>query len=112
MDGIYSITFRGAFDWGIGMLMLHKEVITGVDAGGVNYDGQFQEFGDSVKFDIVMTVPPGATLVQGTPAKSEAYKISFQETVPRSDIENNQTVRFNQPPGPVNVIFSKLRELS
>ena len=43
MDGIYSVTFRGAVDWGIGMLVLRKGVVTGADAGGIYYDGHYRD---------------------------------------------------------------------
>ena len=111
MDGIYSMTFRGAFDWGIGMLVLRKEVVTGVDAAGVNYDGRYLDLGDKIKFEIVMKIPPGVTLVQGTPARPDTYETCFKATISKADMVNNQTIKLNLPQGPVNVIFSKLREL-
>jgi hypothetical protein len=43
MDGIYSITFRGATDWGLGMLVLRSGQLTGADVGGVLYDGRYHE---------------------------------------------------------------------
>jgi len=45
MDGIYAIRFRGAADWGLGMLVLQGGKITGVDAGGVQYDGVYSDIG-------------------------------------------------------------------
>ena len=105
------MTFRGAFGWGIGMLVLRKEVITGSDAGGVNYDGRYQDLGNSIKFDIVMKIPPGATLVQGTPARPDPYETSFTATIAKADIENNRPIQFHLPQGPVNAIFCKLRGL-
>jgi hypothetical protein len=39
VDGIYSLTYRGAVDWGIGMLVMQRGIIVGSDAGGVLYDG-------------------------------------------------------------------------
>ena len=106
------MTFRGAFDWGIGMLVLRKKVVTGVDAAGVNYDGQYIDLGDTIEFEIVMKIPPGVTLVQGTPARPDTYETSFTATISRVAIEKNQTVQLNLPQGPVNAIFCKLRELN
>jgi hypothetical protein len=111
LDGIYSITFRGRTDWGMGMLLIQSGIITGADSGGVLYDGKYIDNGDSVALDVKMTVPPGATLVQGTPARSTAYTIPIQENVPKSALAAGTPVLLNLPPGPVNVIFRKLRAL-
>ena len=99
-------------DWGIGMLVLRKGAITGVDSGGVFYDGHYRESQSEVEIDMTMTVPPGVMLVQGTAARSSAYKIPFSGCIPKSDISENRTVTLDLPQGPVNAIFYKLRELS
>src|SRR6476661_2868288 len=39
MDGIYSVTFRGAVDWGVGMLLLLHGRIVGADVAGILFDG-------------------------------------------------------------------------
>lgn len=111
MDGIYSITFRGAVDWGIGMLVLRKGVVTGADTGGVYYDGHYRISNFAVEFNMTMTVPPGATLVQGTAARPNAYTISFKARISKTDIDESRTVTLDLPQGPVNAIFCKLREL-
>lgn len=48
IDGIYQITFRGAADWGIGILHLKDRVITGADVGGVLYDGAYSGQGEKL----------------------------------------------------------------
>lgn len=111
MDGIYSITFRGAVDWSIGVLVLRKGVVTGADAGGVHYDGHYRDVGSVVEFNITMTVFPGVTLVQGTAAHPDVYTISFNACIPKTDISESRTIRLELPQGPVNAIFCKLREL-
>lgn len=111
LDGIYSITFRGRDDWGMGMLILQDGSILGADAGGVQYDGKYVETKSDVKVAFTMTVPPGATLVQGTKAQSSAYKITVEETLPVAAFDNSQPVLLSLPPGPVNVIFRCLRRL-
>ena len=112
MDGIYSITFRGAVDWGIGMLVLRKGIVTGADAAGVYYDGHYRDSGSAVEFNITMTVPPGVTLVQGTAARSDVYRTSFNASILKTDIAESRTIELELPQGPVNAIFYKLRELS
>jgi hypothetical protein len=64
MDGIYSVTFRGAVDWGVGMLLLRQGRIVGADVAGVLFDGTYRDINDALAVEVEMTVPPGATLVQ------------------------------------------------
>ena len=112
IDGIYSITFRGAADWGMGLLILQRGVVTGADAGGAQYDGTYREENSSVAIDITMTVPPGVTLVQGTPAQPTSYTIPIVASLQRNVLDSNQPVTLDMPNGPVNVIFQRLRTLS
>lgn len=112
MDGIYSITFRGAVGWGIGMLVFRKGILTGADASGICYDGHYRDLGSVVDFNITMIVPPGVTLVQGTAARPDTYTISFNARIPKTDIDESRTILLELPQGPVNSIFCKLRELS
>lgn len=110
-DGIYSITFRGASDWGMGMLILQRGIVVGSDAGGVQYDGAYQDVGDSISFRITMTVPPGVPLVQGIPTRPQTYTVPIEVTIPKRAIESSQPILLQLPPGPVNVIFRRLRSL-
>ena len=111
VDGIYSITFRGAADWGMGLLMLQKNAITGADVGGVTYDGTFEETDDSVIVNVQLTVPPGVTLVQGTLPRPEVTTFPFSATIPKRAIDTQEPVLVQMPIGPVNVIFTCLRSL-
>jgi hypothetical protein len=112
LDGIYSMVFRGAADWGMGMLVLQGGQVTGSDASGVLYDGNYEERGSDIELQVIMTVPPGVTLVQGTPARSTSYAIPVRLTMSKSSLENNEPVLLPLAPGPVNVIFRRLRSLS
>lgn len=111
LDGIYTITFRGEADWGMGMLIFQDGQIIGADVGGVQYDGSYIEEGTAVTFDVTMTVPPGSTLVQGTPARSTAYTVPVKTPIPRKAFETGEPVLIDMGPGPVNVIFRRLRTL-
>jgi hypothetical protein len=110
VDGIYSITFRGAADWGLGMIVLHGGTVTGADAAGATYDGTYKAEGESVSFRLTMTVPPGVVLVQGTRARPVSYDIPIAASVPAKALENSEPVTLEMPPGPVNVIFRRLRK--
>jgi hypothetical protein len=111
LNGIYSVTFRGMADWGMGMLLLREGILTGADAGGVLYDGDYTERGNEVALNVVMTIPPGVALVQGTPPQSTPYSIRSEMVIPRRAFDNSETVRLDLPPGPVNAIFKLLRKL-
>jgi hypothetical protein len=112
LDGIYSITFRGRADWGLGVIILQHGLITGADAAGVLYDGSYLERDSNVEVKLTMTVPPGVTLVQGTAAQPKTYSISTEVTIPKTAIAEGRPTLLQLPPGPVNVIFRRLRELS
>lgn len=111
MDGIYSITFRGATTWGMGVLLLEGGRITGADIAGVLYDGTYQSKEGTLVVKAELTVPPGATLVQGAPARAQQYTVPFQVSISQKDIADGLPVLISMPPGPVNVIFKLLREL-
>lgn len=111
VDGIYQITFRGTADWGMGMLLLKDEEITGADVSGALYDGTYSEQEDEIAIKITLTVPPGATLVTGTPPQSKEYKFDFELSLDKKDIDTKAPVLVQLPQGPVNVIFNRLRNL-
>jgi len=110
-DGIYSIHFRGAADWGIGMLVLERGRITGADALGALYDGTYIVAGSEIEAWMTITVPPGVKLVQGTPAQPKSYQFQTNLRVPVNAIQTQQPVLMELPPGPVNMIFRRLRTL-
>src|SRR6266404_3869456 len=111
MDGIYSITFRGATDWGFGMLLLRSGRIVGADVSGVLYDGTYRDEQGKMAVKVVITVPPGATLVQGGPPRPQPYTVEFAAMLPERALEEGTPVLIQMPPGPVNVIFKFLRAL-
>lgn len=111
VDGIYSITFRGAADWGMGLLVLQNNTITGADVAGGIYDGNFTETADAIEATISLTVPPGVMLVQGTVPSPEVQEIPFSASIPKEAIEKQAPVLIQMPVGPVNIIFKFLRPL-
>lgn len=112
MDGIYEIRFRGAVSWGVGILVFQNGKITGSDVGGAIYDGTFTSDDKKIHASIVLTVPPGGILVQGTVPLPFEQKIPFNVSINKSSIESGETVLLNLPPGPVNVIFKRLRSFN
>jgi hypothetical protein len=112
VDGIYTMTYRGASgDWGMGMLVLRQGVVVGADALGGLYDGRYVETSDGLSVEMEMTVPPGVTLVQGTPPKATAYKVPFSTKISKEALEKSLPVLVQLPPGPVNLIVKRIRTL-
>lgn len=103
------MTFRGATTWGMGMLLLQRGRLTGADIAGVLYDGTYRNEGGALVVDAELTVPPGASLVQGVPARPQLYRVPFKAHVPQAAIVEGQAVLIDMAPGPVNVIFKFLR---
>ena len=112
MDGFYQISFRGAADWGIGLLIFNNGAITGVDVGGALYDGSYYCSDAIIHSKIKLTVPPGVSLVQGVPAQKTEYAIDFSVDIPISSLNNAAPILIQLPVGPVNVVFTKLRGIS
>src|SRR5215467_7145118 len=102
-DGIYSMTFRGHADWGMGMLIIQGGVITGADVAGGLYDGVYEQQGSDLLVTLTMTVPPGVALVQGTPAQPKQYSFPIQTKLPARCLLEGEVALLELPPGPVNV---------
>ncbi len=111
MNGIYSMTYRGAVDWGIGMLVLQNGVVTGADIAGALYDGGYTESPTDLFLTMNMHVPAGVQLAQGGPPRANAYDVPFSATIPKRAIESSTPVLVELPPGPVNVIIKQIRSL-
>jgi hypothetical protein len=110
-DGIYTMTYRGAADWGMGMLVLRRGQITGADTAGGLYNGRYIDQSEAIVLEMIMTVPAGVALAQGTPPRDRAYDVQFNARIPKRAIDNAQPVLVELPPGPVNVIVKRLRRL-
>lgn len=95
----------------MGILLLKDGKITGADVAGALYDGKYSDNGDDIAIKITLTVPPGVTLVMGTPPQSKEYNFDFEVSLKKKAIESRETVLLNLPLGPVNVIFNQLRKL-
>lgn len=111
LDGFYQIVFAGTADQGAGIVVFEAGTISGVDAGGVKYEGAYSYNDQTDRFDatIKMSVPAGVALVQGTPPQPSPYDLSFQAALP-SDLGAGTPIRFDLPLlGPVNVQFEPVK---
>ena len=112
LEGFYSLNFRGAASFGVGIVALHAGLVAGADIGGVLYDGTYNETDTNLVLDMELTVPPGASLAQGTAPRTLPYKVPFHVTIDKAAIETSRPVLVQMPPGPVNVIIKRLRGLA
>lgn len=111
VNGIYSMTFRGAAGWGMGLLELRDGVAAGAGAEGATFDGTYEETEEDIRLNLCMTVPPGVTLVQGTQPKPVQYSVPFNATIPKLAINTSTPILVELAPGPVNIIVRRLRTL-
>jgi hypothetical protein len=110
IDGFYAVYMTGAASQGIALLIFRNGEIVGVDAGGVKYDGTYNDVGNGFGVKLKVSIPPNTPLVQGvsTGPQNETSQIEFQLPV---DFLSQPFIRVNAAHGPVNAKILKLREL-
>jgi hypothetical protein len=114
MDGFFRIAFTGSAGSGFGLLVLHNGNIAGADIGGATYDGKYTVDlkTNNAVFDVTMTAPAGVTPVQtGIPLAAPAT-IPITGTLRQEDMESNKPTLVHSALGPVNVLFTKIRDFS
>jgi hypothetical protein len=113
IDGFFRIAFTGNAGSGLGLLVLRDGNVAGADVAGATYDGTYtinQQTNDTA-FEVNMFAPAGITPVQtGIPIASP-MTLPITGTLRREDIEMNKPIMVHSPLGPVNVLFTKIRDL-
>jgi hypothetical protein len=112
MNGIYSLIFRGLADWGMAVVVLRNGLVCGTDPNAVLIDGMYSVGSNSLIVNVTVTVPPGVSLVQGTPAQPTTYQIPIQATFPLERIGTSDPTLVQTPVGPLNILIRKLRDLT
>lgn len=79
-SGLYGIEFTGMAGFGSGVVVAMNGRMFGSD-GGVSYDGTYVQRGDQLDLSLILTVPPGVTLVTGMPSRSEPYQFPINTTI-------------------------------
>ena len=110
INGIYSIYFSGITGEGFGILILQDQIITGSDATGASYDGNYRVTDKGILGELNLLVPPGVQLVTGAFSGGEGGVLNIPISLPLN-FANGQTLTVPTPTGLVNVIFKKLRDL-
>jgi hypothetical protein len=113
-DGIYRITFAGAQTGtaGDGILVFYEGAkIAGIDAGGVQYDGDYEidAATQSIKANIKVTVPAGVAIVQGLPPRPHQFQFDIAVDIPLA--KTATPFKVSTPFGDVNVSIRLLRKL-
>jgi hypothetical protein len=115
LEGMYRLDFTGHAGHGVAALVLRDGTVFGADEAGVQYDGTYEPTGASgeVSMSLVLTVPPGVTLVQGVVADHRGF--SFQVGPQKLNLLGTADVTIptpvNGPRGVVRARMSKLRNL-
>ena len=109
-DGFYAIYYTGKTSSGFGLLVFRSGIIAGADVAGIFYDGEYTFNQDKgvIEGTIKMTIPPGISLVTGTPANEHPYVLEFPISLPQ-DLSQQEPLRIETSEGPVNVNFKKIR---
>lgn len=108
---IYTANFTGVDGHSIGLFVIGKNYITGVDTGGVTYEGYIHKMDDgSYDGTIKFIVPAGTTLITGMTA-SEDQEISMSFCLPKKFDDGKTIVRIETPTGPINAIFNYVRDV-
>jgi hypothetical protein len=114
MEGFFRIAYTGTAGSGFGMLVLSAGNIAGADMAGATYDGTYAELPEShaLDFKVKMLAPAGITPVQtGIPLPADTT-LSINAILPHADIVAERPILMQTSLGPVNVVFSKVRDLT
>lgn len=112
INAIYAIYFTGVAGSGMGLLVFVNGVISGADAAGSTFDGEYSldEGTGKLEGKLNLTVAAGTPLVTGGSVHNQPYTIEFPLSL-SPDLGGGQPVEIRLPTGPVNVIFKKLRDI-
>lgn len=107
---IYAAYFTGAIGVSLGLFIVGDGIISGVDAGGIKYDGTLTTMEDqSLKGAVRFTLSPGQQLITGAIAASlQDFIVPLHLPTHFAD---GAIVEIQTPLGPVNARFEKLRDI-
>jgi len=110
MDGFYSAYFTGVIGNSMALFSFRDGQITGVDVGGMQYDGEYSVDDDKslITGRIVYVILPGQQLITGAAAGSEPVRIEFPLELP-TGFADGRVLSLPTPSGVVNARFQKIR---
>src|ERR1035437_7011215 len=109
MDGFYIAYVTGRAGNSVILLAIRGTILSGVDAGGLKYDGEIVSVEDGFKCSVVYIVPAGSTLITGSAPATEDLRVPLEFKLPK-DFAKGVIVSITTPCGPVNAKFEKLRD--
>jgi hypothetical protein len=112
MGGFYIMRFKVPTDdgpiEGIGALCLKRGVVSGIDTGGVRYEGTYTDKGRLLA-SIILEVPAGARLATGGKIDKPS-RLTLALNLPLDFHGKKQTLIFQGRP--IEVVFEKLLSLT
>ena len=111
MDGFYSAYFTGAVGNSMALFAFRDGLITGVDVGGMQYDGTYKIDAERsiLSGTMVYVIQPGHQLITGAAAGDEPIRIEFPLELPVG-FSDGRVLTIPTPTGAVNARFQKIRE--
>ncbi len=94
------------------ILVLRNGLVCGTDTNAVQIDGTYTVDINSLIVNLTVIVPPGVSLVQGTPAQPTVYQFPINALISLSRIGTTEPTLVQTPLGPLNVLMRKLRDLT
>jgi hypothetical protein len=113
VDGFYALYYTGKVSSGFALLAIMHGFISGVDAGGGVYEGDYTTDQENhlFKATLRLIIPAGMPLVTGAPASPTAYTVPIALSLPLDFSHSQQPILVRTPIGPVNLNIKKLREI-
>lgn len=108
---LYIAYFTGAHGNSVGLFYMDSTAISGVDVGGIKYDGQLRENDDGSREGLVrFTLADQQNLITGVVGTPQPQEIQVFLKLPKN-FDDGQIVRIETPVGVVNAKFEKLKDL-
>lgn len=111
VQGFYAAYMAARAGTSILLFAIKDSKLIGVDVGGLKYDGEVTEIETGFHCSIVYIIPPGVSLITGSPPATSPQRIPLDFDLPK-DFANGQTINIVTPLGPLNARFEKLRDFS
>jgi len=111
MDGFYAAYFAGQNGNSLGMFVIANGKITGVDVGGLRYDGEYQLDHEHATLAGVIryTVPSNSHLITESSPRTQDQTFEYHISIPFG-FADGRVITLDTPNGPINARFQKLRD--
>jgi hypothetical protein len=109
IEGIYAAYMTARAGTTILLFVIKDSKLTGVDMGGMKYDGELSATKTGFHCSVVYVIPPGVPLITGSPPATSPQRIPLEFDLP-TNFASGQTIKIDTPLGPLNARFEKLRD--